>query len=178
MNKPRLLLHTCCAPCSGFLARELSRDFAVSIYFDNPNIFPEAEYQHRLEEVKNFFRQGSTPFMTASYDHLAWLKVVSGLENEPERGKRCLVCYRERLKNTAKFAKDNDFDYFASTLAISPYKDASAINAIGQELERELAIKFLAGDWKKQDRFKQAMTFSRERGFYHQHYCGCEFSLN
>lgn len=175
--KPKLLLHACCATCSVFLAEELAKHYQVTIFFDNSNIYSELEYRRRLDEVKEYFQEEGFDFVVADYNHRDWLAKVSGLEKEQERGKRCLVCYDIRLKNTARFAKENGFDFFASTLAISPHKDAKAINKIGAEIAEEFELEFLAGDWKKNEGFKKAMELSRQCDFYRQHYCGCEFSF-
>jgi len=175
-TKPKLLLHICCASCSGFLASELAKDFTVMAYYGNANIYPEAEFKKRLAEARNFFTKNEINFIEADYNHDHWLGLIAGLENEPERGKRCILCYYNRLRSSAEFAQKNNFDYFGSTLAISPHKDALVINNLGRALEKQIGIKFLAGDWKKQDGFKKAMAFSRENDFYRQNYCGCEFS--
>lgn len=177
MEKPKLLLHTCCAPCSGFLAHQLLRDFDLLIYFQNSNIWPVQEYHRRLEEAKKFFQKEGLEFFEDDYDHEAWLESVAGLEGEPERGKRCEECYRFRLARAARFAQARGFDFFATTLSISPHKDAKVINSVGEKIAQEKGIKFLSGDWKKFDGFKNAMVFSHDQGFYHQNYCGCEFSL-
>lgn len=174
--KPKLLLHTCCATCSGHLAVELAKDYDVKIYFDNSNIFPREEFFKRADEARKYFDEIGFEFVQADYLHDEWLGLVQGLEGEPERGERCLMCYRFRLGNSAAYARRHGFDCFASTLAISPHKDAEAINSIGESLGDEYGVKFLAGDWKKQDGFKNAMCLSKEQGFYRQDYCGCEFS--
>jgi len=176
MFKQSLLLHACCATCSGFLAQELARDFDVTIYFDNPNIFPKEEFFKRAGEAEKFFTKIGFPFIQSEYNHNDWLTLVQGLEGAPERGERCLVCYHFRLSKTAQYAKDHGFDYFATTLSISPHKDATAINNIGEALASQLGVKFLIGDWKRNDGFKKAMQCSRENNFYRQNYCGCEFS--
>lgn len=177
MSKPKLLLQACCAPCSGFLVKKLAIDFAVTVYFSNNNLYPAAEYQKRLNEAQDYFQREKVDFMVAPYNHQTWQEAVAGWENEPERGKRCALCYAYRLTQTAKIAKENDFVYFASTLAISPHKDAQLINQLGQEIGQKQGIKFLIGDWKKEDGFKKAMVLSRAERFYQQDYCGCEFSL-
>lgn len=176
MPKPRLLLHACCATCSGYLARELSKDHDLTVYFDNSNIFPKDEFFKRADEARKYFTAIGFEFVQADYLHEEWLALVQGLEGETERGERCLMCYRFRLENAAVYARHNGFDSFASTLAISPHKHAEAINAIGQALANEYCVGFLAGDWKKHDGFKNAMCLSKEQGFYRQDYCGCEFS--
>jgi predicted adenine nucleotide alpha hydrolase (AANH) superfamily ATPase len=176
MKKPKLLLHTCCAPCSGFLAGELSKQFEVTIFFSNSNIWPQDEYLIRLEEAKRFFKSEGFEFLVDDYDHDNWLEAVKGLENEPERGERCAVCYRYRLKGVAKRASDEGFDIFGSTMSISPHKVFSLLSKIGNDLSREYDVGFLDKDFKKEDGFKRAMAYSKECGFYHQNYCGCEFS--
>lgn len=176
MPKLKLLLHTCCAPCSGFLAQTLSANYQLTIYFDNSNIYPKIEYLKRLKEVKDFFANQQINFIKTKYNHSDWQKKIEGLEHEPEKGKRCKLCYYHRLKNTASYAQKHGFDSFASTLAISPHKDVKILNNLGRALAIKYNIKFLSGDWKKQDGFKRAMALSHREGFYHQHYCGCEFS--
>lgn len=177
MALKKLLLHVCCAPCGGFLARELSRDFSVAAYFDNSNIYPKEEFDLRRQEAEKFFTAQGLEFISAPPDHQAWLGQIAGLEREPEKGRRCVLCYYQRLRQTALLARRHGFDCFASTLAISPHKKALIINNLGRAVAKELGLDFLAGDWKKQDGFKKAMAFSRQCGFYHQDYCGCEFSL-
>ncbi|MEK7653570.1 MAG: epoxyqueuosine reductase QueH [Patescibacteria group bacterium] len=210
---PKLLLHSCCAPCSGFLARELSRDFKsqavkirgayfdetdlsrlsgrragceasavrptgfeVAIYYQNSNIWPEEEYQRRRDEAKKFFTREGFEFFEDDYNHSDWLNFIKGLESEPERGKRCEECYRYRLARVARFAKSRGFDFFASTLSISPHKDAELINRLGEEIAKEKGVEFLSGDWKAGGGFDRASALSRQEGFYRQNYCGCEFS--
>ena len=177
MEKPKLLLHACCAPCSGFLARELSRDFSVSMYFNNPNIFPLKEWEARKQEANIFFEKEKIDFIEEEHDHGSWLDLIKGLEQEPERGRRCVLCYNFRLEQTARHARENGFAYFTTTLSISPHKDARAINYLGKALSKKYKVKFLEGDFKKKDGFKKAMAFSHNHDFYRQHYCGCEFSI-
>ena len=177
MPVKKLLLHTCCAPCGGFLAQEFLTNYELTIYFSNSNIYPKSEYQHRLEEIRQYFKTQKINFILAEYNHESWLEFIRGLEKEPERGKRCEQCYLYRLEHTVKYASDNGYDIFASTLAISPHKDAEKLNQIGKDLAKKYDVEFLAGDWKKQDGFKKAMVLSHKEGFYHQDYCGCEFSI-
>ncbi len=177
MPKNKLLLHACCATCSGFLAKELAVNYEVTVFFDNPNIWPREEHDRRLSEAEKYFSDRNIKFISVGYNHEDWLAMVAGLEDQPERGARCLACYEKRLADTARFAKENSFGFFASTLAISPHKDAGAINSIGERIAGEIGLKFLAGDWKKNDGFKKAMELSRQCDFYRQNYCGCEFSI-
>lgn len=175
-SKPNLLLHICCAPCSGWLFTELKKEFQVTVYYDNPNIHPEAEWLKRASEAEKFFKSQGVDFILVDWSHDDWLKITKGLEAEPERGKRCLLCYHYRLKKTAEFAKNNDFSYFACSLSISPHKNTTAINNLGKALAKQYQLNFLAEDWKKNEGYKKAVEFSRENNFYRQSYCGCEFS--
>lgn len=177
MTKPSLLLHTCCATCSGFLVKSLTADYSVKVYYYNPNIHPVAEYIKRLNEAKKYFETQQIDFIMAPHDHGAWLAKVRGLELEPERGKRCKICYHDRLAATARVAKENGFKFFSSALSVSPHKDAKIIINLGRALAVKYGVEFLAGDWKKNDGFKQAMALSRSENFYRQNYCGCEFSV-
>ena len=177
MAKPKLLLHTCCAPCSGSVVAELLADYSITIYYSNANIYPESEYQKRLNEVKSFFGRQQIPLIADLYNHQKWLGLVQVWAKDPERGRRCKLCYWQRLAGTAWYAKNNNFDLFGSTLTISPHKDSKIINHLGQALAKKYQIDFLAGDWKKNDGFKKSVVFSRENEFYRQNYCGCEFSI-
>ncbi len=174
--KPKLLFHVCCAPCSGFLSTKLGKDFNLTVYYDNSNIFPQEEFNRRAQEAKKFFESQKINFILAKWEHDKWLDLVRGLENEPERGKRCAVCYRYRLKNAVEYAKDNSFDVFATTLSVSPHKDSQLLSEIGRSLSQEYGVEFLDEDFKKNDGFKLAMEFAKQLGFYRQNYCGCEFS--
>lgn len=172
----KLLLHTCCGPCAIYVARKLREDFVVTLYFFNPNIHPENEYHLRLAEIKKWASKDKFKVIKAEYKLNQWFAAVKGLEKEPEGGKRCLVCYRFRLQQTAKYAEDNGYDIFTTTLSISPHKKASNINLIGKELEKEYELKFMEADWKKQDGFKHACEMSKQEEFYRQDYCGCVYS--
>lgn len=173
----KILLHSCCAPCGGQVINELkSQGFAVTVFFYNPNIFPIEEYEIRKTEIENFCQKENIEFLAGDYEHEKWLEFVSGLENEKEGGARCFKCYEFRLQKTAEYAKENNFDYFTSTLSISPHKNASKINEIGNTLAQKHNIKFLEADWKKHDGFKKSCELSKAHNFYRQQYCGCEFS--
>ena len=173
----KILLHSCCAPCSAHVIQELSKEYKVTLFYFNPNIFPEEEYQKRLAEAKNYLKKIEIDLIEGEYNHDLWLEKIKGYENEPERGKRCQICYQMRLAKTASKAKELGFDVFCSTLSISPHKDAEMINKIGQKLSEEYKIEYLESNWKKQECFKKACDISREEGFYRQEYCGCEFSM-
>jgi len=173
----KILLHSCCAPCSAYVIQELQKEYKVTLFYFNPNIFPKEEYQKRLAEAKEYCQKIKVDFIEAEYDHGLWLEKIKGYENEPERGKRCQIYYQLRLEKTALEAKKMGCSIFCSTLSISPHKDAQMINKIGLELSKEYRIEYLESDWKKQEGFKKACDISREEGFYRQDYCGCEFTL-
>lgn len=174
--KPKLLLHTCCAPCAGYVVQLLQKDYDITGYFYNPNIHPEAEYQRRLAEEKKYFAKLGLDLVEGVYDQERWFDLVKGHEQDPERGERCWICYRMRLGQAGRFGQDDGFDVFTTTLSLSPYKDAAKINQIGREVAEALGINFLAADFKKQDGFKKSLAISHQEGFYRQNYCGCVFS--
>ncbi len=176
MIKPKLLLHICCAPCSGLISRELKENFEVTVYFDNSNIYPLTEFKKRMEESKKFFENEGVEFILTDWENEKWLKVVKGMENEPEKGKRCKFCYYLRLKNTAEFAKRNDFKYFSTSLIISPHKDKKTIFNLGRALALKHDLKFLDQDFSENDGYLRSVKFSKENNFYRQKYCGCLFS--
>lgn len=176
-SRPKLLLHICCAPCSGFLSQELAEKFAVTVYFDNPNIWPEEEFIKRAEEAKKYFNRQGIDFQLTAWDHGAWQVIARDLEQEPEKGKRCKLCYYYRLKNTAEFASRNNFDYFATSLAVSPWKDDVSIRNLGLALAKKYDLEFLAEDFQADDGYGKSRAYASEQGFYRQKYCGCEFSL-
>lgn len=175
--KPKLLLHSCCAPCSSYVINYLRNYFDITILYYNPNIFPKEEYEKRKNEqikfIKNF---DDVNFMDCDYDNDIYNEVIKGLENEPERGKRCNVCFKLRLEKTALLAKDNDFDYFVTTLTVSPYKNATLINDTGSNLEKQYDVKWLYSDFKKGDGYKRSIELSKEYNLYRQDYCGCIYS--
>ncbi|MCQ4726293.1 epoxyqueuosine reductase QueH [Anaerotignum faecicola] len=179
--RPKLLLHSCCGPCSSYVLEYLSKYFDITVLFYNPNIYPESEYSKRLEEqfklIEKADFEGNIEVMQAGYDYGKFLKAVNGLEEEREGGKRCFECFKLRLFETAKTAKEYGFDYFASTLTVSPHKNADILNNIGLELEREFNIKYLVSDFKKKDGYKRSIELSKRFGLYRQNYCGCEFSV-
>lgn len=175
--KPRLLLHICCIGCGVHVSQELRRQYDVTLYFYNPNIFPIEEFNKRLEEIKKVAKQFKFLIIVEPYAHDAWLRTVKGHEGDPEKGERCKLCYRNRLEQTARTAKKNKFDAFASTLTVSPHKNAAWISELGQELAREYGVNFFDQDFKKNDGFKKAAALSKELCLYRQDYCGCEFSI-
>ncbi len=181
----RLLLHACCAPCSSYVLKYLSSIFRITILFYNPNITDIEEYQKRVEEEKRFIREFSDKenpdfpisFLEAAYETTDFFNAVKGFEKEKEGGERCFRCYELRLRETARIAKENNFDYFCSTLSISPLKNAVRINEIGNDLEQVYGVSFLPSDFKKKNGYKQSIELSKEYGLYRQDYCGCAFSL-
>jgi predicted adenine nucleotide alpha hydrolase (AANH) superfamily ATPase len=174
--KPNILLHICCIGCGAYVSRLLSEEFRVKLFFYNPNIFPELEYNKRLEEIERVAKEFKFEIIYDDYDHEAWLRKIKGLESEPEKGQRCLLCYRDRLEKTAQKAREFKLDYFTSTLTVSPYKLANEISKIGQDAEKKYSVAFCDKDFKKQDGFKKAVLLSKELNLYRQDYCGCEFS--
>lgn len=177
---PSLLLHSCCAPCSSYVIEYLSNYFKITVFYYNPNIYPEVEYRKRVEEEKRFISEFKTKyevnFIEGKYDDKRFYEEVKGLENEKEGGRRCFKCYKLRLLQTAKLAKDKNFDYFTTTLSISPYKNAQKLNEIGESIENQYDIKYLYSDFKKKNGYKRSIELSREYNLYRQNYCGCIFS--
>ena len=176
-GRPRLLLHSCCGPCSSYVLEYLTRYFEVSLSYYNPNIQPRAEYELRLEnQLKVLERIPGVTLAPCGYDGGAYDEAVRGLENEPEGGARCTECFALRLDFAARVAKRLGCDYFAATLTVSPHKDAQRINAIGEALAGKYGVKWLPADFKKRDGYKRSIELSREFGLYRQNYCGCLYS--
>ena len=179
-HRPRLLLHVCCAPCSSYVLEYLSQHFDITACFYNPNISPQSEYDYRAQELMRLTQEMplSHPVTCRieSYDPTSFIQVVKGLENEPEGGERCTACYRLRLTETAKIAAAEGYDYFTTTLSISPLKDAVRLNTIGEELAQEYGVPYLYSDFKKREGYKRSITLSAEYNLYRQDYCGCAFS--
>lgn len=177
---PRLLLHVCCAPCSSYVLEYLSRYFDITACFYNPNISPESEYDYRAQELIRLTKEMPLPHSICcrieDYDPTAFITIAKGLENEPEGGERCTACYRLRLEKTAKIAAENGYDYFTTTLSISPLKDAGRLNAIGGELTHQYGVPYLFSDFKKREGYKRSIQLSSEYDLYRQDYCGCAFS--
>jgi len=177
-----LLLHSCCAPCSSYVIDLLSNYFKITVYYYNPNISPYDEYKKRVEEQIRFINELNTKykvdFIEGDYEHEGFLSVTEGLENELEGGKRCFVCYNQRLEKTALMARENNFDYFCTTLTVSPYKNSQKLNEIGKSLEEKYGVKYLLSDFKKNDGYKKSIELSKEYNLYRQDYCGCKYSKN
>lgn len=178
----RLLLHSCCGPCSSYVLDVLTKHFDVTLLYYNPNIYPEEEYQKRLAEQLRLLDEmpfeKSVSYMACEYDEGEFLQAAKGFEGEREGGARCEKCFRFRLKKTAIEAQKNGFDYFTTTLSVSPHKNAQMLNEIGKELEKEYGVKYLYADFKKKDGYKKSVKFSDEYNLYRQDYCGCRFALS
>ena len=179
-RRPRLLLHVCCAPCSSGCLEELCEIFDVTCYYYNPNISPEEEYVKRAEELKRLTvempLQHSPDVCVAEYVPEAFQAIAEGLEEVPEGGIRCFACYRLRLEASARYARTNGYDYFTTTLSISPLKNADRLNAIGGELAQVYEVPYLFSDFKKADGYLRSIRKSEEYGLYRQDYCGCVYS--
>lgn len=175
-QRPTMLLHTCCAPCSTHVLEMLKEFFELTLYFYDPNIHPREEYEVRRDEMKDYAEKGLIPFIEGPYDVNRWFDLVKSREDDKEGGERCFLCYEIRLRESARFAKMHGFEYFGTVLSISPHKRAYTINSIGLSLAEEFGIKFLEADFKKKDGFKRSIDLSREYGLYRQDYCGCVYS--
>ncbi len=179
-NAPRLFLHSCCAPCSSYVLEYLSDYFEITDFFYNPNIEPEEEYRHRESELQRLIAEMKPvypiSFVSGDYDPRQFYEAVKGLEHIHEGGERCFACYRLRMEEAAALAAKGGYDYFTTTLSISPLKRADKINEIGQELERIYGVKHLPSDFKKKGGYQRSIVLSKEHGLYRQDYCGCVFS--
>ena len=178
-TRPRLLLHACCGPCSSAVLERLCRYFDITVLYYNPNTWPAEEYHRRGEELERFVAAAHPLGVTVvedRYDPQEFYSAVAGLENEPERGSRCTVCYRLRLEQAARYAADHGFDWYCTTLSISPMKDPVRLNELGTELGRQYGVPFLPSEFRKKDGYKRSLQLSAEYGLYRQDYCGCVFS--
>lgn len=177
---PKLLLHSCCAPCSSYVLEYLSQYFKITVFYYNPNIYPEEEYSRRVEEQKRLINsmpaKNKIDFIERGYDPQEFYDCVKGLEHIPEGGERCFACYRLRLERAAELAKELGADYFTTTLSISPYKNAAKLNEISEELGELYSVSALPADFKKREGYKRSCQLSAEYGLYRQDYCGCVFS--
>ena len=177
---PTLLLHSCCAPCSSYVIEYLSSYFHITIFYYNPNIDEQDEYRLRAKEQQKLIKDMDTKypvkFVEGNYDVDLFLKMSQNMTLEPEGGRRCTACYTLRLSETANYAKAHGYDYFATTLSISPLKNASKLNEIGQSLEASLGPIYLSSDFKKKNGYKRSIELSHEHDLYRQDYCGCSYS--
>ncbi len=181
-DKPKLILHSCCAPCSSACLEKLVDFFSVTVFYFNPNITPIEEYEKRKKEqirlINELNLNGKTKIeiLDADYVPKQFFEIAKGLEDCPERGERCLKCYELRMRKTAQVGKEKNFDYFATTLTLSPLKNSKDINQIGRKIESEEKIKYLVSDFKKEDGNKRSIELSGKYNLYRQNYCGCVYS--
>ena len=176
--RPKLLLHVCCAPCSSYCMEYLTKYFDMTLLFYNPNMDCKEEYEKRKEELSRLVREAAFPVKVEMmpYDPHEYLDAIKGMEDIPEGGKRCFACYELRMRKAAGYASQNGFDYFTTSLSISPYKNAEKINEIGERLSAEYGVKHLSSDFKKKNGYKRSIELSKEYELYRQDYCGCIFS--
>lgn len=177
---PTLLLHSCCAPCSSYTLEYLSQYFSITVLYYNPNISPKEEFYKRFYEQKRLIEslpvKHKISLIEGGYDYNDFLSVAEGYEDVPEGGARCFRCYAMRLEESARLAKESGFDYFCTTLSISPLKNAQKINEIGYELAEKYGVKWLPSDFKKREGYKRSIELSRQYNLYRQNFCGCVFS--
>jgi len=179
--KKTLVLHSCCGPCSTAVIERLLDEYSILVYYYNPNIHPEEEYLHRKSEQIRLIDAlkalgKDVNFVDCEYDPNNYYEAVKGFEQEKEGGARCMICFMQRLRKTALWAKEHGYELFDTTLSVSPHKNYEVICQVGCEIENELGIKFLAGNYKKQDGYKRSIELSKEYQLYRQNYCGCSFS--
>ncbi len=177
MEKKQILLHTCCASCSPYVISVLQREFEPTIYYYNPNIHPFEEYLKRRLDLEAYVRSQGLSFIEGEYDDTHWRYLQRGLEHEPEGAERCYGCFRMRLNRTALYAATHGYEWFTTTLTVSPYKNSTLINKVGKELARNYGINYLDRDFKKNDGAKKSHELAKKLDFYRQKYCGCDFSL-
>ena len=176
---PRLLLHSCCAPCSSYVLEYLSKHFEITVFYYNPNIFPESEYTKRILEQQTLIGEMKYPesFIAGNYDKEKFYEMAKGLEHLKEGKERCFKCYALRLEETARLAREGEFDYFTTTLSSSPMKNADKLNEIGTMLGRKYGVEYLQSDFKKKNGYKRSIELSKEYDLYRQDYCGCVYSM-
>ncbi len=180
MNKKKLLLHSCCGPCSTSVIEKLKNEYDLTIFYYNPNIYPQEEYIKRLNEQIKYLKLSNQNIIVIDgtyQDNALFEKAYQGYETCKEGGSRCEKCIYLRLKKTAEYAKNNNFDVFASTLSVSPHKNAKLINDLGTKLQEEYKIEYLLSDFKKQDGYLNSIKISKEYDLYRQKYCGCKYSI-
>ena len=175
-KKSTMLLHICCAGCGAYVSKLLKEDYSVVLYFYNSNIYPDNEYNKRLKEVSAIAKKFNLKLLTEEYNHDRWLNKIKGHESDSEGGERCLICYQDRIESTAIKTQAGKFDYFSTTLTVSPHKNAGNISEIGKKMAEKYNVKFLDQNFKKKDGFKKSVELSKQLNLYRQNYCGCEFS--
>ena len=176
----KVLLHSCCAPCSSQVLSRLSDYFNVTVLYYNPNIEPFNEYEKRKEEQKRFIKtfkgKNKIDFLDCDYDNESFKNIAKGYEDAPEGGERCHRCYNLRMEKTCILAKEKGYDYFCTTLSVSPFKNSQVLNQIGHDLEQKYNVKYLYSDFKKEDGYKKSIEYSKKYNLYRQNYCGCNYS--
>ena len=179
-RKPKLLLHSCCAPCSSYVLEYLNKIFDITVFYFNPNISPEEEYKFRCNEQQRLIREMKNSdeihFAEGEYTPKAFFDAVRGHESDREGGERCRICFDLRLEESARYAAEHGFDYFTTTLSISPLKNAQVLNEVAEEKAKKYGIKSLPSDFKKKEGYKRSIELSKEYNLYRQNYCGCIFS--
>ena len=178
-NKKTILLHACCAPCSSAVLERIAEYFDITILYYNPNITEKEEYEKRLQELEKFVNEinlDNIKVMPGRYQPEEFFEMSKGLEQEKERGKRCYQCYKLRLEETAKIAEQQNFDFFTTTLSISPYKNSKWLNEIGADLDKKYQSTYLYADFKKKNGYKRSIELSKQYNLYRQDYCGCIYS--
>lgn len=173
-SKPKLLLHVCCAPCSSAVIEKLKQYFDITLYYFNPNTYPQDEYDLRANQ---FSKLTSLPLIVCDYDHNTFLQTVKDVKHSVEGGERCQRCIKLRLEQSFKYAVNNNYDYITTTLSISPHKDANFINLCGEKFSSIYNIKYLYADFKKENGYLDSINLSNKFNLYRQNYCGCEFSM-
>ena len=180
-SRKKILLHSCCAPCSSHVISYLTNFFDITIFYYNPNISPKSEYEKRKKEqirlIKEIDKVGNIDIIDCDYDNDIYEERIKGYENEPERGSRCTICFDLRLSRTAEMAKHLNYNYFCSTLTVSPYKNSKLINEIGEKLGKEYGVTWLYSDFKKENGYKHSIELSHKYNLYRQDYCGCKYSV-
>lgn len=178
--RPKLLLHSCCGPCSSYVLSTLTDYFDITVYFYNPNVYPNEEYNKRLkEQIKliNEMNNNKIDIAETFYDDEDYYAYIKGHEKDLEGGTRCHLCYFYRMEKTCIYAKENNYDYFTTTLSVSPYKNSKVLNEIGKSLEEQYNVKYLYSDFKKKDGYKKSIELSKKYDLYRQDYCGCKYSI-
>lgn len=181
-ERPRLFLHSCCAPCSSYVLLYLAPHFKLTVFYYNPNIAPEEEFRKRAEEQKRLIETLNKEFafgilfVEGAYEPKRFRELSMGFEQEPEGGERCFRCYELRLREAALMAKEDGYDYFTTTLSISPLKNAAKLNEIGRRIGEEIGVAHLPSDFKKREGYRQSVALSQKYGLYRQNYCGCVYS--
>ena len=177
-TRPKLLLHSCCGPCSSSVIDFLNKYFDIDIYYYNPNIYPKSEYIHRKDEQERLTNiLGNINFIEEDYDYNYFQDNITGLEDETEGGLRCRKCIALRMEMACKYAKEHNYDFFTTTLSVSPHKNSKMINEIGIDLEKKYDMLYLYSDFKKKDGYKKSIDLSKKYNLYRQDYCGCQYSI-